>query len=889
MLAPGTRLGPYEIVALIGEGGMGQVYRATDTRLDRTVAVKILPAALAADPQRRERFEREARTISRLEHPHICPLYDVGDHEGHAFLVMQLLEGETLAARLQRGPLNVSQTLEFGIQIAEALAAAHRAGIVHRDLKPGNVMLTRTGARLLDFGLARSAPGSSTLQSTMAGTALTGLTTEGTILGTLSYMAPEQLDGRDIDTRADVFAFGAVLFEMLTGLKAFEGESPARVMSAILRDEPARVSTLVPVTPSALEALIHACLAKDPQDRWQNIADVARQLRHLRDMMSGQKSGPQSGAIAMPPAAQTRRGSRLVIPWIAAAVFAAVAAVLLLDRWREAPAAAPPLSIQAHLLPPEGMYLTDTMALSPDGRTLAFVATDPTGRRSLWLRPLDATVPQRLDGTDDASDPFWSPDGQQVAFFAEGRLKRVPAAGGAVTTLCQVRTGAGGSWNADQVIVFAQEDGPMMRIAAGGGQPEPLTTFDREREETHHLYPSFLPDGRHYVFYVNSRERGLYVGELGSNARTHLFDPDPALPAAAAATPGIYSSTGHLLYVRDRVLMARAFDPAVRTASGEPRTIVQTVDYDPPGQAAFTIGQGLLIYRDRQHRPLADLVWVNRGGEPIGTVRSPPGSFRTMSLSPDGRRLAIDRRDAQGLPSVWLLDVLEGTTSRLTSRYWSGDPVWSPDGRVLAYSVAADSAPNVVVRDEGGQAPERRITQNVAEIQYATSFTPDGRQIVYQALTATTGADLCLVSATDDRAAPQRLLQTAANEMQGRVSPDGRWLAYVSDESGRSEVYVAPFPELQGRVAVSSGGGQRPYWRRDGRELYFVGPGNAVLAAALTISGPTIAVATPVPLFKAALYGGLYLPDPSGTRFLIARPASAGDPVPLHIQVNPLR
>jgi eukaryotic-like serine/threonine-protein kinase len=890
MLESGTRLGPYEILALVGEGGMGQVFKARDTRLDRTVAIKMLPDSLASDPVRRERFEREARNISRLEHPHICPLYDVGEHEGHAYLVMQFLEGETLADRVQRGPLTIGSTLEYGIQIAEALAAAHRAGIVHRDLKPGNVMLTRSGARLLDFGLARTVPtGPKSLQTTVGDRSNpSGLTTEGTILGTLSYMAPEQLDGRALDTRVDVFAFGAVLFEMVTGLKAFEGETPARVMSAILRDEPARVSSIVPVTPAALEALIHACLAKDPNDRWQNIADVARQLRHLRDMMSGPKSGSLSASAVMSQPVVTRQ--RVIwswLPWVVAAILGALAAVLIVDRVRSRAPAAPPLALHALILPPEGMYLTDTLALSPDGRTLAFVAADPTGRRRLWIRALQSNQPQSLANTDGASDPFWSPDGQQIAFFAGGRLERVPASGGAITTVCEAGTTAGGSWGSNDVIIFAQQDGPMMRVNAGGGRPEPLTSFDREREETHHLWPAFLPDSQHYLFYVNSRERGVYIGELGSSARTRLFDPDPALPAAAAATPGVYSNSGHVLYVRDRALMARRFDLATLTTSGEPVTVAQTVDYDPPGQSAFTVVNGVLVYRARQHRPLAELVWVDRAGRTLGTVQSPPGSFRTMSLSPDGRTLAIDRRDAQGLPSVWLIETEDGTSRRLTSTYWSGDPLWSPDGRTLAYSVAADSAPNLVVRADRGQAPERRVTRQAKEIHYATSFTPDGRQIVYQGLSATTGSDLYVVSATDEQATPQRLLQTSANEGLGRVSPDGRWLAYVSDESGHSEIYVSRFPELQGKTALSSGGGNRPFWRSDGRELFYLGPDGRLFALAITSSGSALTPARPIELFRTVLYGDVYTPDATGQRFLLARPAPAGEPVPFEILVNP--
>jgi Tol biopolymer transport system component len=891
MLPAGTRLGPYELIALVGEGGMGQVYKARDTRLDRLVAIKMLPASLASDAQRRERFEREARNVSRLEHPHICPLYDVGEHEGHLYLVMQFLEGETLAERLTDGPLSISQTLEYGIQIAEALAAAHRAGFVHRDLKPGNVMITRTGVRLLDFGLARAVPLPSTLKATVVNTAAPStLTTEGTILGTLSYMAPEQIDGTDIDTRADVFAFGAVLFEMVTGMKAFEGETPARVISAILRDEPVRVSSIIPVTPAALEALIHACLAKDPQDRWQNIADVARQLRHLKEMMSSGKSGSLSSVQLPSPAMLAAARWRRYAPWAVAALFAAIALALLLTRDRAGNEAASSDRLQVHafILPPDGMYLTNTLALSPDARRLAFVAADGTGRRQLWVRDLNGSTSRVIANTDDASEPFWSPDGNAVAFFAAGELKRVSATGGAVAVICDSGAGAGGTWNQNNVIVFSPLNGPLMQVAAGGGRPEPLTSLDRARDETHHLYPSFLPDGRHYIFYVASRERGLYVGELGSSERQRLFDPDPALPPGAAPTPGIFDGRGRLLYVRDRVLTARAFDPDSLVATGEPTTVVQTVDYDPPGQAAFTVANGVLVYRARQHRPLADIAWVDRKGNAAGSIDTPPGTFRTIALGPDDRTLAIDRRDAQGLPSVWLVDVQRGTSTRLPSTYWSGDPLWSPDGQRLAYSIADTTPPNLVVRDARGQGTERRLTRHATEQQYANSWTPDSRSIVFEAFSNDTGWDLQMVTVAEGESTAQRLLQTRANETAGRVSPDGRWLAYESDESGRKEIYIAPFPELQGARAISSGGGTRPFWRRDGRELFYLASEGRVMAVPIT-PGTSLATGKAEELFRATLYGNVYVPAANGQRFLIARPAPARDIVPLEIILNPFR
>lgn len=903
MLATGTRLGPYEILGLIGEGGMGQVYRAADTRLDRAVAIKVLPASLASDPVRRERFEREARSISKLEHPNICPLYDVGElppdpaagsPRGGLFLVMQYLEGESLAQRLEKGPLSISHTLEYAIQIADALSAAHRANIVHRDLKPANVMLTRTGARLLDFGLARSVAVSSASGKTIANSAVdqTSLTTQGTVLGTLHYMAPEQLDGREVDTRADIFSFGAVLFEMITGMKAFDGESPARVLSSILRDEPTRVASLVPVTPAGLDELIHTCLAKDPNDRWQGLSDVARQLRWLQSSLSAGKSGSgklPSGLIASRPSSASRAR------WVAIAATALLAAAaiggVIGARWvgRFQTTTAPRL--HAYLLPPEGNFLTGGLALSPDGWHLAFVAADASGARQLWIRALDTSRAQPLQGTTGASDPFWSPASDEVAFFANNQLKRVSAAGGAPSVICDTGVGAGGTWSRTGVIVFQPyQQGQLMRVPATGGRPEPATTIDASRNETHHLYPTFLPDGRHFVFYVAGSQRGLHAGSIDAGAREFLFDPDPSLPTGAAATPGVYSPSGHLLYVRDRVLMARPFDVDSRRVTGDAVKLVDTVDYDPPGEAAFAVSGQLLVYRPRPHLPVATLSWVDRTGKTIAGIAVPPGSFRQLSLDPSGRRLAVDRRDAQGVSSVWLVDLdpAHTTRTRVPAAYWSGAPVWSMDGKQLAYSIAADSPPNLVVRDQNGASSERRLTR-ASSIQYAGDWTHDGRTIIFRAFSNDTGWDLFTVLVDADAGPPQRLLQTRANESDVRLSPDGRTIAYTSDESGRAEIYLTRFPEAQGSRALSTGGGYRPMWRRDGGEVYYVGSDNRLMSVSVTSGSALPSSGPPAVLFQMPLFSGLYAPSPDGQRFLVATPAASTDVVAMELLVHPLR
>jgi Tol biopolymer transport system component len=884
MLPSGTRLGPYEVLGLIGEGGMGQVYRASDTRLDRAVAIKVLPSALAADRVRRDRFEREARSISKLEHPNICPLYDVGELPatlgGGMFLVMQFLEGETLAQRLSRGALAIKEALEVAIQVAEALAAAHRSGIVHRDLKPGNVMLTRAGARLLDFGLARTVSNQAHGE-TSAGDDRTSLTTQGTLLGTLHYMAPEQLDGRDVDTRADIFAFGAVLYETVTGVKAFEAETPARVLSAILRDDPTRVSAIVPVTPAGLDELIHTCLEKDPNERWQGMGDVARQLRWLQSGLSAGKSGQ----IARPSAVKSRGLSWWPIA-VAAAVLAGIVAGAGAMRLLRPPGANP-LQLHALVLPPEGSFLTDGLALSPDGRQLVFVAADANGERQLWSRRLDAARATPLDGTSGATNPFFSPSGDEIAFFANGELKRIAAGGGSASPICEAGTGAGGTWASDGTIVYQPyQQGQLMRVRASGGTPAPATTLAAAAGETHHLYPNFLPDGRHFVFYVAGKQRGLYVGDIGSTARTFLFDPDPSLPTGAAATPGVYADSGHLLYVRDRVLMARAFDAASRSVTGDAFKVADAVDYEPPGQAAFAIAGGVLALRPRQHLALGSLLWVGRDGEGVSEISAPPAAFRQMALTPDGRTAAVDRRDAQGVSSVWTIDLQSGASVRVPAEYWSGAPVWSADGSMLAYSIAADSPPNIVVRDNRGAGPERRLTKSAA-IQYASAFTPDGRTVLFRAFSSDTGWDLFTVQ-VDGGSPPQRLLQTPANEMEMSLSRDGRLIAYASDESGRTEIYISRYPEMSNRVAVSSGGGRRPLWRGDGRELYFVGSGGRVMAASVSLSGGTPSVSPPSALLQIPLFGELFAPAPDGRRFLVAMAAPSTDVVPIELMVNTL-
>jgi Tol biopolymer transport system component len=610
------------------------------------------------------------------------------------------------------------------------------------------------------------------------------------------------------------------------------------------------------------------------------MSDVARQLRWLQAGLSAGKSGALNRA-AIPTRSRSRVSALAIGIAVALATISAAAAWWLASRGR-----ADQVRLHAFLLPPDGNYLTGGLALSPDGRTLAFVAADASGERQLWVRALDAARAQPVAGTNGATDVFFSPSGTEVAFFAGNQLKRVPVSGGAASVICEAGAGAGGSWNRDGVIIFQpHQQGNLMRVAAAGGRPEPATALDPNTAETHHLHPSFLPDGTHYVFYVAGKQRGLYVGELGSNQRTLLFDPDPSLPPGAAATPGVYASTGHLLYVRDRVLMARAFDASSRTLTGEPIKLADTVDYNPPGEAAFAVAGSVLVYRPRQHLPLASLAWLDRAGTLLSSIAVPPAAFQQIALSPDGRMAAVDRRDAQGVSSVWTINLQDGSSTRVPADYWSGQPIWSADGALLAYSIAADSPPNIVVRAGRGLAAEQRLTKS-SDIQYSAAFTPDARTLIFRSFSSDTGWDLFTVPAAGGPA--QRLLQTPANENEAGVSPDGRLIAYTSDESGRTEVYVSRFPEMSGRVAVSSGGGGRPQWRRDGRELYFVGTNGRISAVSIAPTASSATVSTPVPLFRASLSGGLYAASADGSRFLVATPAASTDIVPLELRLNAL-
>jgi serine/threonine protein kinase len=836
-LSSGSRLGPYEIVAPLGAGGMGEVYRAKDTRLERTVAIKVLSSRLSPSPEVRQRFEREAKTISQLSHPHICALYDVGREGETEYLVMEYLEGETLADRLVRGPLPLDQAVRYGIEISDALDKAHRQGIVHRDLKPGNVMLTKSGVKLLDFGLAKAmAPGGGQASLTALPTQQ-ALTQEGTILGTFQYMAPEQLEGKVTDSRTDVFALGGVLYEMLTGNKAFSATSQASLIGAILHTDPKPISQIRPMTPVALDRVVRRCLAKDPEDRWQSARDVAIEL-----VESSRRE--ESIAAALPV---QKRSARELVGWGVAAVLLLALGGSIFGPWATRRGRNGP-GVRFTIAPPAETSFQGMLALSPGGDALTFVATGSDGRDRLMVRPLDSVAIRTLEGTEGAQFPFWSFDGRSLGFFAGGKLKRVDLSGGAPKVLCDAAAPRGGSWSPNGTILFsANVGGQIQTVAEGGGRPRVLEHLSSRSGEVYR-WPVFLPDGRHFLYYVgfgDPKQSGIYAGDLDSAQTTYLA-PD-------ADAGALYAGPGYLLYRSGDRILSRRFDAEGRRVTGDPSPIVEDVWWDgiTTLATAFSVSSnGVLAYQTGGYS-VSRLLRYDRSGRELGAI-GPPAAYFEPVLSPDNRSIAVSR----GVPQrslateTWLGDLMRGTMTRMPSEpgAFSATVLWSPDGRRLAF--ASFPQGSVFVRDPRSDE-KPKILFRMPTFSPLSSWSPDGRYVVYDAIDwKTFNSDVGVFDLQTKTSRP--VIATSASEGGAVISPDGRWIAYVSDESDAEEVYIVSFPDAKDRQQASVGGGGQPRWRGDGKELFYISPDRKVMAIDIDL-GARVEVGSPRTLFQTRI------------------------------------
>jgi eukaryotic-like serine/threonine-protein kinase len=874
-LTSGTRLGPHEILSAIGAGGMGEVYRARDTRLNRTVAIKVLPTHLADKPELRERFEREARTIASLNHPHICVLHDIGRQDGIDYLVMEYLEGETLAQRLNKGSLPMQQVLQYAIEIADALDKAHRKGVTHRDLKPGNIMLTKTGTKLLDFGLAKLkqevAPAN--VQLSELPTADDPLTAKGTIVGTLQYMAPEQLEGKDVDAQTDIFAFGAVVYEMATGKRAFEGKSQASVIGAILKDDPPPMSSLQPMTPPALDRVVKKCLAKEPDDRWHAAKDLCDELKWIAE--AGSQTTLASTAAAKGVRVLGRRGLIL-----GAGVLLLVAVVTGLAIWNLKPT--PPQAVTRTVinLPPgqqlAGLENGSAVALSPDGAHLAYVARQ-AGTQQIYLRPMDSLEARPIPGTEGGVSPFFSPDGQWVGFFAGGKLKKVSVNGGAPLTLGDAATLRGASWGSTGTIVFAPTPTSVLQqMSEAGGVSQPLTSF--EKGETSHRWPEFLPGGKAVLFGPGTAASYAHIAVqmIGTSERRNLVQ---------GGTNPHYAQSGHLVYAQVGNLMAARFDTKQLVVTGAPVPVLEGVMQSTTGAAQYSFSDnGTLAYVPGDfQRPRNTLVWVSRNGAEQ-LLAAPPHPYLAPRLSPDGRRIAVAFLEQES--QVWLYDLTRQTLTRFTfegnANYLTA---WTSDGKRIAFSSNKEGPLNIFWQLADGSGGLDRLTTS-EYTQGPSSWSPDGQVLAFVQIAPGTGSDIWMLRLSDRK--PQPFLQTPFTEEGPRFSPDGRRLAYVSNESGRYEIYVQPYPGPGGKWQISTEGGTEPVWNRNGRELFYRS-GDKMMAVDIATQ-PGFSAGTPRMLFQgsyvtpASTYAN-YDVSPDGQRFLMLKPSEGGLAAPTQINV----
>src|ERR1700674_596296 len=856
-LASGTKLGPYESHSPLGAGGMGEVYRAKATRPERTVAIKVLPSHLSSDPELNERMDREANAISALQHPNICTLHDIGAQGGINFLVMEYLEGQTLAERLAKGTLPLDQILKIGTEIAQALEKAHRQAIIHRDLKPANIMLTKAGAKLMDFGLAKPemsisrgigplTPSTPTMNLASLTSAASPLTQKGSIVGTFQYIAPEVLQGEEADARSDIFSFGCVLYEMITGRRAFEGKSQLSVFTAILEKDPEPISATQPLAPPMLDCAVRACLAKDPADRFQSAHDVALDLRWIADSSpadSSAKTAPLNKSLTAGLAA-------LLIGFIALAGFAGY-------RW--AKSSEEPVSLHAEIPPPDKFSLDTTgdaggmPVLSPRGDKLAFVAHSGE-TKALFVRSLNSDSAQQLDGTQNAMHPFWSPDGRYIGFFANGKLAKIPASGGPVSALADAPNARGGSWSANDVIVFAPDfTSGLAKVSAQGGTAEPATAMDKTKHDTQR-WPWFLPDGKHFVFLATShtggdpKQNGIYLGSA-DNLETRLI--------VATESAAQYAS-GYLLYRNGTALVAQPFDLDSASLPGSATPLVNNLRDDVGvWRSIFAVSQnGVMVYQTGSAASAKSrLVWYDRSGKGLADFDPADSTIVDVRLSPDNKRVGY-----AGGNGIWSLDLVRKTKTRITfDQQLVRDAFWSPDGKTLMFSAQVVQGGGVVeIRSKAADSSGAK-NELIAEPHnyHYPAWSPDGKSLTYLWGSGEKMVSLWMLPLVGD-AKPVAIVQPPSpqsNIHAYRVSPDGHWLAYGSDESGQQEIYLTSFPEGKGKWKVSSGGGAYPAWTGNGKELFYIDLGSDFYVCSVSPKGSEIEVGTPQHLFHASTPG----------------------------------
>lgn len=872
-LTSGSKLGPYEIVAPIGAGGMGEVYRARDTRLDRDVAIKVLPANLSSDASLRQRLDREAKAVSRLSHPNICTLHDIGHQDGLDFLVMELVEGETLERRLLSGPLPPDQVNRVAAQIASALAKAHKLGIIHRDLKPGNVMLTKNGAKLMDFGLAKE---SSAAQLTSSLTAMTvesaKLTSEGMLVGTFQYMAPEQLEGKEADARTDIFALGELIYEMATGKPAFAGKSRASLIAAILSSEPPSMSGLHSMTPAGIERVVRKCLAKDPDDRWQSASDLASELNWMVE------GGSQSGVASSTVSPDRKKSAQF--GWFVAAAALVLIAAGSLAWWTSSHRAKVPMYFNAAV-----PFAVNDLALSADGKRMAMVAySSQLNDYVLWIYEIGSPRTILLEGTQGAAFPFWSPDGKYLGFFADGKLKAVETAGGRSQIVCDAPNGRGGSWNQDGVIIFSPDAlRGLARVSASGGTPVDLTNPDTSRFETSHRWPMFLPDGKHFLYmaanFGGKREaNAIFVGSLDSKEKDFVVST-----SANAA----YVEPGYLVYFRDRTLVAQPFDTRHYALTGEPHALSDEVLYfSQVYRGVFGVSKDLLVAQTGRVAYLSDLTWFDRNGKPLGKVGT-PAWYYNVRISPDGGKVAVDQTDPDGKNTdVYIHELKRDGVTRLTFEpSLDQSAVWSPDGKKVVFSSNRSGHFAFYEKNADGSGSEEEEADQGLVLFNPWDWSRDGKYVLFRK-----GNELGYLTWSGRVAT---MLTPGNRTVRGaQFSPDERWFAYASNESGSMEIYVSTFPDAKGKWQISTGGGQEPRWRRDGKELFYMSTDGKMMAVPI-IEGSSFEAGTPTALFtthrrQPVSSQDIYSYDvsPDGQRFLIVTNVDQGPAAPLSVLMN---